>query len=318
MSDLRVVVIAGGLSPEREVSQKSGAELADVLRRVGVEVDLRDVGADLLPALADDPYAVVFPVLHGAAGEDGTIKEVLELAGNPYVGARPEACRAAFDKTVAKGVLARAGLPTPASVTLPKEAFHDLGAAELTSRMVQRLGLPLFVKPRAGGSAFGVSRVDAAERLPEALMSCFAHHDEALVERLVAGTEIAVGVADLGDGPFALPAVEIVADGLYDYAARYTPGAVEFHRPARIPGEVAREAARVAVAAHRALGLRDLSRSDAIVTDAGEVVVLETNVAPGMTLTSTYPMGVAAAGLDFGAFCRDLAALAARRHRHRP
>ncbi|MEU9605927.1 D-alanine--D-alanine ligase [Streptomyces sp. NPDC048057] len=318
MSDLRVVVIAGGLSPEREVSQKSGAELADVLRRVGVEVDLRDVGADLLPALAEDPHAVVFPVLHGTAGEDGTIKEVLELAGNPYVGARPEACRAAFDKTVAKGVLARAGLATPASVTLPKEAFHDLGAAELTSRIVQRLGLPLFVKPRAGGSAFGVSRVDAAERLPEALMACFAYHDEALVERLVAGTEVAVGVADLGDGPFALPAVEIAADGLYDYAARYTPGAVEFHRPARISGEAAGEVARVAVAAHRALGLRDLSRTDAIVTDAGEVVVLETNVAPGMTLTSTYPMGVAAAGLEFGAFCRDLAALAAQRHRHRP
>ncbi|MER6910195.1 D-alanine--D-alanine ligase [Streptomyces sp. NPDC000594] len=314
MSDLRVVVIAGGLSPEREVSQKSGSQVAEALRRVGVGVELRDVGTDLLPALVRDPGVVVLPVLHGVAGEDGTIKEVLELAGVPYVGARPSACRAAFDKTVAKTVLVRAGLATPVSVTLPKEAFHDLGAAELTARITERLGLPLFVKPRSGGSAFGVSRVETAERLPEALMACFAYHDEALIERLVTGVEIAIGVADLGDGPFALPPVEIVAEGLYDYTARYTPGAVEFHHPARIPPAAAEEAARVAVAAHRALGLRDLSRTDAIVTDAGEVVVLETNVAPGMTLTSTYPMALDAAGRDLGDFLRELAARAAARH----
>ncbi|MGV9312101.1 D-alanine--D-alanine ligase family protein [Streptomyces sp. NPDC003691] len=315
MTDLRVVVIAGGLSPEREVSEKSGTRVADALRRAGVETELRDVGTDLLPALADAQGSVVFPVLHGVAGEDGTIKEILELAQVPYIGARPGACRAAFDKAVAKEAFTRAGLSTPASVTLPKEAFHDLGAAALTARITERLGLPLFVKPRAGGSAFGVSRVDAAERLPEALMACFAYHDEALIERLVTGTEIAVGVADLGEGPFALPAVEIVAEGLYDYTARYTPGAVEFHRPARIPPAAAEEAARVAVAAHRALGLRDLSRTDAIVTPEGEVVVLETNVAPGMTLTSTYPMALKAAGLGFGDFCRDLAAAAEQRHR---
>ncbi|MGW6461005.1 D-alanine--D-alanine ligase family protein [Streptomyces sp. NPDC055078] len=315
MTDLRVVVIAGGLSPEREVSQKSGTRVADALRRAGVEVELRDVGTDLLPALTANPGAVAFPVLHGVAGEDGTIKEVLELAGVPYVGARPGACRGTFDKAVAKETFARAGLVTPASVTLPKEAFHDLGATTLTARIIEGLGLPLFVKPRGGGSAFGVSRVETAERLPEALMACFAYHDEALIERLVTGTEIAVGVADLGDGPVALPPVEIVADGLYDYTARYTPGAVEFHRPARIPPAAAEEATRVAVTAHQALGLRDLSRTDAIVTAGGEVVVLETNVAPGMTLTSTYPMALEAAGLGFGDVCRDLAAAADRRHR---
>ncbi|MFC5724141.1 D-alanine--D-alanine ligase [Streptomyces gamaensis] len=315
MSDLnRVVVIAGGLSPEREVSLRSGARVTDALRRTGVEVELRDVDKDLLPALAQDPPGVVWPVLHGIAGEDGAIKEVLELAGVPYVGARPHACRTAFDKTTAKAVLQRAGLLTPESVTLPKEAFHDLGAAELTARIVDRLGPELFVKPRAGGSAFGVSRVELAEQLPQALMACFGYHDEALIERRVTGTEIAVGVADPGDGPRALPVVEIVADGLYDYTARYTPGKVEFHCPARLPDQVAQEAARVAVAAHTALGLLDLSRTDAIVTGAGEVFVLETNVAPGMTETSTYPMALSEAGLDFGVFCRDLAAQAAHRH----
>lgn len=318
MSDLRVVVIAGGLSPEREVSQKSGAELADVLRRVGVEVDLRDVGADLLPALADDPYAVVFPVLHGAAGEDGTIKEVLELAGNPYVGARPEACRTAFDKTVAKGVLARAGLATPASVTLAEGGVPRSGRGRVDLADGAAAGVAA-VREAAGGR-LGVRRQSrrcgrAAAGGPDVLLrpprrgvggaAGGGHGDRGRRGRPGRRPVRAAGRGDRGGG-------------LYDYAARYTPGAVEFHRPARIPGEVALEAARVAVAAHRALGLRDLSRSDAIVTDAGEVVVLETNVAPGMTLTSTYPMGVAAAGLDFGAFCRDLAALAARRHRHRP
>jgi D-alanine-D-alanine ligase len=314
MSDLNVIVIAGGLSPEREVSLRSGARVADALRRAGVEVELRDIGKDLLPALAQDPPGVVFPVLHGIAGEDGTIKEVLELAGVPYVGARPHACRTAFDKTTAKAILEQAGLKTPESVTLPKQAFHDLGAAALTARVVERLGPELFVKPRACGSAFGVSRVESAEDLPQALMACFAYHDEALIEQRVTGTEIAVGVADLGEGPRALPVVEIVADGLYDYTARYTPGAVEFHCPARLSADVAQEAARVAVAAHQALGLLDLSRTDAIVTEAGEVFVLETNVAPGMTETSTYPMALAEAGLDFGGFCRDLAAQAAHRH----
>jgi D-alanine-D-alanine ligase len=309
----RVVVIAGGLSPEREVSLRSGSQVAAALGRAGVEAELRDVGTDLLPALAEDPPDAVFPVLHGATGEDGTLKEVLELAGVGYVGARPHACRSAFDKTAAKAVLARAGLRTPRSVTLPKQAFHDLGAAELTARITERLGKELFVKPRAGGSAFGVSRVDEAGQLPQALMACFGYHDEALIEERVTGTEIAVGVADLGDGPVALPAVEIACEGMYDYAARYTPGEAEFFCPARVPAHAAEEAARAAVTAHRALGLRDLSRTDALVTEAGEVVVLETNVSPGMTETSTFPMGLAAAGLEFGAFCRDLAARAARR-----
>jgi D-alanine-D-alanine ligase len=267
MSDMnRVVVIAGGLSPEREVSLRSGSRVADALHRAGVEVQLRDVDKDLLPALREDPPSVVFPVLHGIAGEDGTIKEVLELAGTAYVGARPRACRGAFDKTTAKAVFERAGLRTPESVTLPKSAFHDLGAGALTDRIIDRLGTELFVKPRAGGSAFGVSCVESGDQLTAALMSAFAYHDEALIERRVTGTEIAVAVADLGDGPVALPAVEIAADGLYDYTARYTPGAVEFFAPARIPAGVAEEAARVAVAAHEALGLLDLSRTDAIVT----------------------------------------------------
>ncbi len=309
MSDLeRVLVLAGGLSPEREVSLRSGNQVAQALADVGVDVHVRDVDAGLLAWLDSDAPDVVFPVLHGIAGEDGTIQEVLRMAGRPFVGALPQAARLTFDKPVAKAVLANAGLSTPDSITLPRQAFHDLGAADLSQRLVARLGLPLCVKPRAGGSAFGVTRVRAAAELPAALMTCFGYHDEALVERWIDGTEVTVGVLDVGGELEALPAVEIEPDsGFYDYTARYTAGATEFFCPARLSTEIAERTAAAAITAHRSLGLRDLSRSDLIIDSAGAAYILETNVAPGMTETSTYPMGLRAAGRDFGLTCRDLA-----------
>ncbi|ESZ99950.1 D-alanine--D-alanine ligase [Frankia sp. B2] len=310
MTDLgRVLILAGGLSPEREVSLHSGGKLRDALARIGVEAELADVDAATLPALAADPPDVVFPVLHGTSGEDGTIREVLDLYDLPYVGALPPACRVAFDKATAKAAVAAAGVATPAAVTLPREAFHDLGAAALIERIVARLGLPVVVKPRAGGSAFGVTRVEDAGELAEALMSCFGYHDSALIEQAVAGVEIAIGVVDTGEGPVALPAVEIEPRaGVYDYAARYTAGATSFFTPARLSEEILRAAAETALTAHRVLGLRDLSRTDLIVDGNGVAQFLEVNVAPGMTDTSTWPMGLHAAGLDFAVVCRDLAA----------
>ena len=238
---------------------------------------------------------------------------MLALLGVPFVGATPDACRFAFDKPVAKAVVRAAGLATPASVTLPKETFHDLGATAVLERIVATLGLPLFVKPARGGSALGATRVEAAADLPGAMISCFAYGDTALIERCVAGTEIAVGVVDLGDGPQALPAVEIhPLAGAYDYAARYTAGQTRFYIPARLSGDEAAAAAAAAVTAHRALGLRDLSRTDLIVED-GRVFFLEVNVAPGMTETSTLPMAMESAGRALGVVCRDLLSLAAAR-----
>jgi D-alanine-D-alanine ligase len=310
----QVLVLAGGLSAEREVSLRSGQRVAEALRGIGVDVHLRDIDAGLLPFLAAEPGTVVFPVLHGISGEDGTVQEVLRLAGMPYVGAAPESCRFAFDKPLAKALLTRAGLRTPRSVTLPRAAFHDLGAGALADLVQRQLGVPLFVKPRAGGSAFGITRVTSAAQLPEALITCFGYHDTALIEQAVDGIEIAVGVLDLAGEVTALPAVEIVPDsGIYDYAARYTAGATEFFCPARLDGDLAREAAAAAITAHRALGLRDLSRTDIIVERSGQLQILETNVAPGMTDTSTWPLALAASGRDFGQICRDLAAQAAAR-----
>jgi D-alanine-D-alanine ligase len=203
---------------------------------------------------------------------------------------------------------------TPQSVTLPRETFHDLGAAAVIDLIIARLGLPLYIKPSRGGSALGAGPVFEAAELPAALLSCFAYGDIALIERFIAGTEVTVGVIDLGQGPQALPPVEIVAgEGGYDYAARYTAGKTEFYVPARLPGEVAAEVARIAVAAHSVLGLRDLSRVDLIVDESDTAYFLEANVSPGMTETSTLPMALEASGHSFGSTCVRLLQLAAAR-----
>lgn len=297
----RVVVLAGGLSHERDVSLRSGRRIAEALRDVGVTVDERDVDAGLVPALRGDPPDCVLPLLHGESGEDGALREVLELLDLPYVGSGPAASRVAFDKPVAKAVAARAGLHTPAGVTLPHETFRELGAAVLMDAIVARLGLPLIVKPASGGSALGCTVVRDAAALPGAMVNAFAYGDTALVETLVVGTEVAVPVVDTGEGPRALPVVSILPDGgVYDYTARYTAGSTEFVVPAKLDDAVAAECARVAVTAHEALGLRDLSRSDLMVDADGTVWFLEVNVAPGLTETSTVPLSVQAAGLDLG------------------
>ena len=303
-------MLAGGLSPERDVSLRSGRRVRDALDEAGVDARIADADAGLIPALLTDRPSAVFPVIHGSYGEDGAIREILDLAGVPYVGSVASACRGAFDKPTAKALVAASGIATPDSVALPREIFHDLGANAVIERILTRLGLPLFVKPARGGSSLGASPVRTAAELPTAIVSCFAYGDTALVERFIEGTEIAVSVVDLGDGPRPLPAVEIVPGaGQYDYTARYTAGQTEFYAPARLPDA----AAKAAMRAHSALGLRDVSRTDMIVSDVGEVYFLEVNVSPGMTETSPLPMALDAAGHRFGTACLTLLDLAAGR-----
>jgi D-alanine-D-alanine ligase len=310
----RVVVLAGGLSPEREVSLHSGRMVRDALVKAGIDAVIADADSELLASLRVDPPSAVFPVIHGTSGEDGAIREVLGLLGLPYVGSVASACQMAFDKPTANALAAAAGLVTPLSVTLPRETFHDLGAASVIDLIVAKLGLPLFVKPSRGGSALGASPVQTAAELPAALLSCFNYGDTALIERFISGIEVAVGVIDLGAGPQALPAVEIVpGDGGYDYTARYTAGKTEFYVPARLPIQVEEEVARVAVTAHNALGLRDISRTDLIVDDTGTAYFLEVNVSPGMTETSTLPLALEASGHSFGSTCVGLLRLAVTR-----
>jgi D-alanine-D-alanine ligase len=311
----RILVLAGGLSHERDVSIRSGRRMAEALRDAGAEVDERDVDAGLLPAVRENPPSCVVPLLHGEIGEDGALREVLELLDLPYVGSRPAACRAAFDKPVAKAVVARSGLNTPVGVALPHETFRELGAAAVMTAIVASLGLPLMVKPARGGSALGCVVVRSAGDLGSAMVHAFAYGGVVLVEHFVEGLEVAVPVVDAGDGPRALPVVSIEPDsGVYDYSSRYTAGSTEFNVPAKLADELAAECARVAVVAHEALGLRDLSRSDLIVDASGTVWFLEVNVAPGLTETSTVPLSVAAAGLDLGDLVADLVRTAVRRH----
>jgi D-alanine-D-alanine ligase len=312
--DPHVLVLAGGLSYEREVSLRSGRRVLDALRAVGVEAAVRDADIALLPSLAADRPDAVIIALHGATGEDGSLRGVLDLCGVPYVGCDARASRLAWDKPSAKAVLREAGIPTPDWVALPHDRFSELGAVAVLDRIVDRLGLPLMVKPAQGGSGLGAAVVRDAAALPAAMVGCFAYHQTALVEQFVPGVDVAVSVVDLGDGPTALPAVEIVpSNGVYDYAARYTAGLTTWHIPARLDPTVAADVAEIAIEAHNALGLRDLSRVDLIVSPDGTAQVLEVNVSPGMTETSLLPMAVAAAGLDLGKLLATLVARAVER-----
>lgn len=314
VSDRTVAVLAGGLSHEREVSLRSGRRLAGALRANGVDVREWDVDSALLERLDTDRPDVVAVALHGGEGENGAVQQVLELLGIPFVGTPSGACRRAWDKPSVKAELARAGLSTPEWVALPHSTFRELGARGVLDAIVERIGLPLVLKPDQGGSALGVQVVHSADDLPAAMVSTFAYADTVLAERFVTGTEVAVSVVHDGDEPRALPPVEVeVPSGFYDYTCRYTPGAATFHCPARLPQDVLRTLADTALDAHRLLGMRDISRMDAIVDSSGAVQVLEMNVSPGLTDTSLLPTAVAADGTDLATVYQALVERAATR-----
>ena len=314
MSERTVAVLSGGLSHEREVSLRSGRRIAAALREAGAAVQEWDTDAALVGRLdAERPDAVVV-ALHGGEGENGSIQGVLEVLGVPFVGTDARACRRAHDKPTAKAELARAGLVTPDWVALPHATFRELGAAAVLDAHVARFGLPLMLKPDQGGSALGAHVVRRAEDLPAAMVGALAYSDTVLVERFVDGVEVAVSVVEAPGGPVVLPAVEVEPEsGVYDYTARYTAGLTAFHCPARLDPAVAAAVADAALAAHVALGLRDLSRTDAIVDAHGVVHLLEVNVSPGLTETSLLPRAVAADGRDLGGMFRWLVDRAADR-----
>ncbi len=300
---MRVLVLAGGLSPERDVSLRSGRRVAEALRvaRPEWEVAEADVDAQLLDTLTRQSPEVVVPLLHGAAGEDGSLRDLLDALGIAYVGTDGAGGRMAFDKPVASTLVRGAGVSVPAFLVLPQATFRELGAARVMSAIGAHIGFPLVVKPTRGGSALGVAIVQTEAELPAALVGAFSYADTAMVQAFVGGTEIAAGVIDINGVPTALPLVEIVPDGaLYDYTARYTAGTTEFFCPARVDDSVAARVQEVALRAHGLLGLRHLSRTDVIVDAAGTVWFLETNAAPGMTETSLMPQALAAAELDAG------------------
>ncbi|QYH34885.1 D-alanine--D-alanine ligase [Salinibacterium sp. M195] len=300
-SPTRVLVLAGGISHERDVSLRSGRRVADGLRAQGKQVELRDPDAGLLPYLRENKPDVVWPALHGASGEDGALRGLLDLIGVPYVGSRADAARLAWDKPTAKALVSRVDVRTPLSIALSRDSFRELGAHSILDELADELSGELVVKPAQGGSAQGVSIVTDRADLPRAMVNAYNYCDVALVEQRITGVEIAIGVLDSGMGPVALPAVEIEpVTGAYTFEARYNAGQTRFYTPARIAREHADRAAEAALAAHSALGLRHLSRVDLILDGAGTPWFLEANVLPGLTETSILPQALIAAGHDLG------------------
>lgn len=308
---MAVIVIDGGLSHERDVSLRSGRRVAQALRDVGREVIETDVNAELVQLLRGTPDVVAVPMLHGGLGEDGALREVLELLRVPFVGANGPSSRLTFDKSIATSVVRAAGLAVPRQIALPHDIFRELGAPALMEAIGAQLGYPLMVKPSRSGSALGVTLVRQAAALPSALVAAYAYGPVAIIESYLDGVEVAVTVLDEGDGPVALPPVEIrPQSGVYDYEARYTAGTTRFVAPAELPEDVLEAARGLAVAVHQRLGLRHLSRVDMIVQD-GIPVFIEGNVAPGMTETSLAPLAMEAAGRGLGEVFAKLVDLAA-------
>jgi D-alanine-D-alanine ligase len=310
---LKIVVLAGGISHEREISLKSGRRVADALTEKGATVVIREPDSDLLENLKKDKPDVIWPVLHGASGEDGALRDILSLTGIPFVGATAHSAKLSWDKSIAKILVSRSGIQTPVSVTLPRETFKELDAESVLKLVTKSMALPVVVKPARSGSAQGVSIVRKQEQLSQAMIDAYVYCDVAIIEDYVSGTELAIGIIDLGAGPIALPAVEIEPrSGHFGYEERYIAGETDYFVPARLSKIISAKAAKMAIDAHESLGLRHLCRVDMIVDDKGVPWFLEANVLPGLTETSLLPQAILAAGSTLGDVYYSLAEAAIR------
>lgn len=300
MTELTVAVLKGGRSLERQISLKSGARVHEALERLGHNVVAIDVGADLLERLAAAEPDVAFIALHGRDGEDGTVQELLEIAGIPYTGSGVSACIRASDKVLAKHAMRDHGIPTPDFVSFNETAFRVLGAAQALPAIEARLGFPIVVKPSSQGSALGIKFAQSPQDLPAALIAAFSYDRKVLLERHIDGRELAVSILDEDGGPRPLPVVEALPDQeFYDFESRYEIGRARFECPADLPAEVADRAGELAVAVYSLLGCASFARVDLMLDGESELFVLEVNVIPGLTETSLLPQAAEAAGIEF-------------------
>lgn len=305
----RVAVLAGGRSPEREVSLRSGHRVASALSARRHDAILLDPAeGPFVENVSRATVSACYVALHGKEGEDGTVQRLLDVLGIAYTGSAPRACQLAFDKVLAKETLDQAGVSTPPWTAIQASALRDLAAGAVLRTVVERLGLPLVVKPSRAGSAMGLTFVERERDLPNAVMNALSFSDAAVVERRIEGPEVAAGMVA---GTEPLPLVEIVPkSGLFDYAARYTPGTTEYYAPARLGPETAETVRAVATRAFEVLGVRDVGRADVMVDTAGAPWVVDVNVSPGMTDTSLLPMAAQAAGIGFEELCERVLRLA--------
>lgn len=298
---MKVVILAGGISPERDVSLKSGRRLSDHLSEAGVESEIREPDELLIDYLATTKPDLVWSVLHGAGGEDGSIQRLLEMLEIPFVGAGSQQAKAVWNKATTKSLVAAQGISTPDWIALPKNTFKQLNAKSVLDIVSKAVGFPLITKPIEGGSAQGVSRSETPKELGKSMVEAYAYGDEVIIEKFISGTELAITVIDLGDGPKALPAVEIVADsGNFGYEERYIPGETTFFAPARLDAQIAQKAADMAIQAHKVLGLGVFGRIDLIVDEKNQPWFLEASVIPGLTETSLAPQAFIADGWTLG------------------
>ena len=335
---MKIAVLLGGNSPEREVSLSSGEAVARALLENGHEIILVDpaLGAGQLnlnepnlqgevaprpPSMADLPenasfrfieaveYLVdwapdlVFVGLHGGAGEDGTVQSLLNLANLPYTGSEPLACAVAMNKVFSKHIFENVGVPTASwrKFTAGRDDWETL-----KRRVASELGFPLVVKPSDQGSTVGLSIVQGEEELDTALKNALAYSSEILFEPYIAGHEMTVAI--LGEKP--LPVIEIQPKhGIYDYECKYQSGMTEYVVPAKISPELTNRLQKAALLAHRSLGCRHYSRVDFRVDEAENIFCLEVNTLPGMTKTSLVPKAAKAAGLPFPQLVQEIVRL---------
>ncbi|MGB9185446.1 MAG: D-alanine--D-alanine ligase [Solirubrobacteraceae bacterium] len=299
---MRVAVLKGGRSLERQVSLRSGARVQDALERLGHEVLPIDVGPDLVAMLGAERPDIAFVALHGRDGEDGTVQELLEVMGIPYTGSGVSACIRAADKVLAKHAMRDHGLPTPDFYAFNETAFESLGAAQALPAIEERLTFPIVVKPARQGSALGIKFAGAAADVPAALVAAFSYDRKVLLERYVRGRELAISILHEAHGPMALPIVEAVPEqeNFYDFESRYEIGRTRFVCPAELEDAVAARAREIALDTYRLLGCRGFARVDLMLeTDSDELYVLEVNPIPGLTETSLLPQAAEAAGISF-------------------
>ncbi|MGH2837723.1 MAG: D-alanine--D-alanine ligase family protein [Thermoleophilaceae bacterium] len=301
---MRVAVLKGGSSLERQVSLRSGGRVEEALERLGHEALPVDVGTDLIGRLRSDDPDVAFLALHGRNGEDGTVQELLEILGIPYTGSGVLACIRCMDKVLAKHLLVEVGVPTPEFFAFSELAFRELGAGEALPQIEERLAFPIVVKPAAQGSALGIKFARTADDVPAALVNAFSYDDKVLLERHIDGRELAVSMIEQGGEPQALPIVEAVPrdEDFFDFEARYEIGRTEYRCPPELSDAETGAVEEAARATWTALGCQGFARADIMLPEGGEPQVLEVNVTPGLTETSLLPMACEAAGIGFDQF----------------
>ncbi len=295
-------MLKGGRSLERQVSLKSGARVEDALERLGHEVIAIDVGADLVDRLTDAKPDLAFVALHGRDGEDGTVQELLEVMGVAHTGSGVSACIRAADKVLAKHAMRDAGIPTPDFYAFSETAFRELGAAQALPAVEERLQFPIVVKPAGQGSALGIKFARTPADVPSALVAAFSYDRKVLLERYVAGRDLAVSIIDEDGVARALPIVEAVPEqeDFYDFESRYEIGRTRFVCPAALDEAVAARASALALDVYALLGCAGFARVDLMLeAETGELYVLEADAIPGLTETSLLPQAADAAEIGF-------------------